>query len=126
MMYCDPPATITQVQPGNRNLGPGSIVVLSSGAWFEIKSPYVGDPNGLFVHKLRQSDRVQICFGPTIKWTDPDLSGFRPSIINDADSDSYIYAVACPQVVSTPKGFKCKNRYPFWPPRCSRGRTNGC
>jgi hypothetical protein len=109
LMYCDPPATVAIVQPADKNPGLGSIVVLTSGAWFEVKSLYVGDPNALFVLKLRQTDHIQICFGPETTWVDPNLSGFRPSIINDSDSASYIYAPACSLKFIARKSIACSN-----------------
>jgi hypothetical protein len=101
--------TIHSALPKDDTAWTDTTILLDGGAWLKIASPYVDDANSPFLIKLRQTDLVVICFGPSQAWSDSRLCGSVASIVYDQDSHAYMNAFAFPAGGgSPPKGCKAQ------------------
>ncbi|MGC2634643.1 MAG: hypothetical protein WA215_10575 [Candidatus Cybelea sp.] len=96
-MYCDPPATVTQIRPAVDQTHAGSgRVTLAGGATFEITTSHPANDQTEFLVKLRKSDHIQMCYAPSQRWADAGPTA-RMAIVGDVESKAYIYVLAYPR-----------------------------
>ncbi len=92
--FCTPPAIVSSIRypTGPSHVQSGS-VVLHNGVSFEIAGD--GGPQSDFVQKLRKTDRIEVCFGPTRKWADEGLN-VRPALVVNDETKDFIFTFGEP------------------------------
>ncbi len=68
-------------------------VVLRNGVSFEVAGD--GGPQSDFVQKLRKTDRIEACFGPTRKWAD-EGPNVRPALVVNDETKDFIFTFGEP------------------------------
>jgi hypothetical protein len=92
-MLCTPPAFVVKIDrpTGSSHAGYGTIV-LANGTRIELRDDGSLSPQGVFLEKLRPSDRVQACFVENASMT-----GARLCIVENVATKDSFYSIGIPK-----------------------------